>query len=73
MSTSGIYFSSTFHQKDDQRHLHVVVNHRYEEYAAIGDTSHCDRDINDVHNVNHSIDAFEFVPNASIDLRCQED
>ena len=73
LSTSGIYFSSTFQQRDDQRHMHVVVNDSYEEYAAIGDTSHCDRDINDLQNVNHNIDDFDFVPNASADLGCQED
>ena len=73
MSTSGIYFSSTFQQRDDQRHMHAVVNDSYEEYATIGDTSHCDWDINDIHNVNHNINSFEFVPNASTDLGCQED
>ena len=53
--------------------MHDVVNDSHEEYVAIGDTSHCDRDINDLQNVNHIIDAFEFVPNASADLGCQED
>ena len=53
--------------------MHVVVNDSYEEYAAIGDISYCDRDINDLHNVNHNIDAFDFVPNASANLRCHED
>ena len=73
LSTFGIYFSSTFQQRDDQRHMHVVVNDSYEEYAAIGDTSHCDRDINDFQNVNHNIDAFDLVPNESADLGCQKD
>ena len=73
LSTSGIYFSSTFQQRDNQRHMHVVVNDNYEAYVAIGDTSHCDRDINDLQNVNHNIDAFDLVPNASADLGCQED
>ena len=73
LSTSGIYSSSTFQQRNNQRHMHVVVNDSYEEYAAIGDTSHCDQDINDLQNVNHNIDAFEFVPNAFADLGCQED
>jgi hypothetical protein len=45
----------------------------HEEYVVIGDTSHCDRDIDDLHNVSHSIDAFDIVPNASIVLGCQED
>ena len=53
--------------------MHDVVNDSYERYATIGDTSHCDRDINDLQNVNHNIDAFDFVPNASADLGCQED
>ena len=73
LSTSGIYFSSTFQQRDDQRHMHDVANDSYGEYAAIGDTSHCDQDINDLQNVYHNIDAFDFVPNASTDLGCQED
>ena len=73
LSTYGIYFSSTFQQRDDQRHMHAVVNDSYEEYAAIGDTSHCDQDINDLQNVNHNIDAFDLVPTASTDLGCQED
>ena len=53
--------------------MHAMVNDSYEEYAAIGDTSHCDQDINDLQNVYHNIDAFDFVPNASADLGCQED
>ena len=53
--------------------MDVVVNDSYEEYAAIGDTSHCDRYINDLQNVNHNIDYFDFAPNASTDLGCQED
>ena len=52
--------------------MHAVVNNSYEKYAVIGDTSHCDRYINDLQNVNHNIDAFEFFPNASTDLGCQE-
>ena len=71
--TSRIYFRSTFQQRNDQRHMHVVVNDSYEQYATIGDTSHCDQDINDLWNVNHNIDAFDLVPNASADLGFQED
>ena len=52
--------------------MHVVVNDSYEEYVAIGDTSHCDQDINDLQNFNHNIDAFDLVPNASADLGCQK-
>jgi hypothetical protein len=48
-------------------------SNNHEEYVVIGDTSHCDRDIDDLHNVSHSIDAFDIVPNASIVLGCQED
>ena len=59
--------------KEMIRDMHVVVNDSYEEYDAIGDTSHCDEDINDIQNVNHNIDAFDIVPNASADLGCQED
>ena len=53
--------------------MHVVVNDSYEEYAAIGDTSFCDRYINDLQDVNHGVDVFDIVPNASADLECQED
>ena len=52
--------------------MHVVVNDSYEEYVAIGDTSFCDRYINDLQDVNHSVDVFDIVPNASTDLECQE-
>jgi hypothetical protein len=44
----------------------------YEEYVVIGDISHCDQDIDELHNVSHSIDAFDIVPNASIVLGYQE-
>ena len=52
--------------------MHAVVNDSYEEYAAIW-SSNCDQDINDLQNVNHNIDSFDFVPNAYADLGCQED
>jgi hypothetical protein len=44
----------------------------YEEYAVIGDISHCDQDIDELHNNSHSISAFDIVSNASIVLGCQE-
>ena len=40
------------------------------EYAAVGDTSYCDQDINEFQDDNHIIDAFDIVSNASIDLGC---
>jgi hypothetical protein len=46
-------------------------NHK--EYDVIRETSHCDQDIDDIHNVIHSIDACDIVPNASIVLSYQED
>jgi hypothetical protein len=44
----------------------------YEEYVVIGDISHCDQDVDELHNVSHSIDAFDIMPNASIVFGCQE-
>ena len=46
--------------------------HQSEEYAEIGDTSFCDWYINDLHDVNQSIDDFDIVSNASADLWCQD-
>ena len=51
--------------------MHVVVNDSYEEYDAIGDTYFCDRYINDLQDVNYSVDVFDIVPNAVADLDCQ--
>jgi hypothetical protein len=45
----------------------------HEEYVVIEDTSHCDRDIDDLHDGSHSIDAFDIAPNASTILNCHED
>jgi hypothetical protein len=45
----------------------------HEEYVVIEDISHYDREIDDPHYDNHSIDAFDIVPNASIILGCHED
>ena len=46
--------------------------HQSEEYAKIGDISFCDRYISDLQDDNHSIDAFDIVSNAFVDLWCQE-
>ena len=45
----------------------------HEGYAEIGDTSRYDQDIDDLQDVNHSIGAFDIVPNASVVLSCDED
>jgi len=45
----------------------------HEGYAEIGDTSRYDQDIDDLQDVNHSIGAFDIVPNASTVLSCDED
>ena len=70
MLTTRLSSSFTFQQRDDQKCMHVVVNDSYEEYAAIGDTSFCDRYINDLQDVNHGVDVFDIVPNAFVDLEC---
>jgi hypothetical protein len=45
----------------------------HEDFAAIEDTSCCDQDIDDLQDVNHIVDAFDIVLNASIVLDCHED
>ena len=50
--------------------MNAMVNDSYEEYVAIGDTSPCDRYINDIQNVDHNIYSFDLVTNASTDLGC---
>ena len=71
MLTTRLSSSSTFQQRDDQKCMHVVVNDSYKEYAAIGDTSFCDRYINDLQDVNYGVYVFYILPNASADLECQ--
>ena len=44
----------------------------HEEYVAVEDTSHYDREIGDLQSDNHSIDAFDIVSNVSIILGCHE-
>jgi hypothetical protein len=53
--------------------MQAMANDSYEEYVEIGDISQCDRDNDDLQDVNHSIDGFDIVSNASVDLWCQED
>jgi len=45
----------------------------HEEYTGPGDTSHCDRDIDDLHDGVHSIDVFDTVPNEFTILNHHED
>jgi hypothetical protein len=54
-------------------HLLTKDSDVHEEYDVIGDISHCDQYIDELHNVSHSIDAFDIVTNASIALGYQED
>jgi len=44
----------------------------HEEYVAIENTSHNDQEIGDLQDDNHSIDAFDSVPNVSTILGCHE-
>jgi hypothetical protein len=60
-------------QRDDHKCIHDVVNDSFEEYVAIGDIYHCNQDIGDLREDNHSIDAFDIVSNASTDLHCHDD
>ena len=50
-----------------------MANDSYEEYVQIGDISRCEWDNDDLQDFNHSIDAFDIVPNASTILICHED
>jgi hypothetical protein len=54
-------------------HLLNKDSDSHEEYDVIGNTSHCDRDIDDLHDGDLSIHAFDIVPNASTVLNCHED
>ena len=45
----------------------------HEDFATVEDTSHYDRDIDDLQDVNHYIDAFDIIPNAFTVLGCHED
>jgi hypothetical protein len=45
----------------------------HEDFAAVEDTSHYDQDIDDLQDVNHNVDAFDIVLNASTILDCHED
>jgi hypothetical protein len=60
-------------QRDNQKCIRAVVNDSFEEYVEIGDIYHCNQDIDDLQEDNHSIDAFDIVSNASTDLGCHED
>jgi hypothetical protein len=53
--------------------MHVVVTDSYEDFTAVGNIFHYDRDIDDLQDVNHHIDYFNIVPNASIVLGCHKD
>jgi hypothetical protein len=60
-------------QREDHKCIHDVVNDSSEEYVAIGDIHHCNSDVGNLREDNHSIDAFDIVPNASTYLGCHED
>jgi hypothetical protein len=71
--TTRISSSPTFQQRDDQRCMHVVVNDSYEDFTVVANIFHYDRYIDDIRDVNHHIDSFNIVPNASIVLGCHKD
>jgi hypothetical protein len=60
-------------QREDHKCIHDVVNDRFEEYVAIGDIHHCNSDVGNLREDNHSIDAFDIVSNASTYLGCHKD
>jgi hypothetical protein len=60
-------------QREDHKCIHDVVNDSSEEYVAIGDIHHCNSDVGNLREDNHSIDAFDIVSNASTYLGCHED
>jgi hypothetical protein len=60
-------------QRDDHEYIHDVLNDSFEEYVATGDIYLCNQDIGGLQVDNHSIDAFDIVSNASINLGCLED
>jgi hypothetical protein len=60
-------------QREDHKCIHDVVNDSSEEYVAIGDIHHCNSDVGNLREDNHSIDAFDIVSNASTYLGCHKD
>jgi hypothetical protein len=69
------YFQLIFYIPECCHEFHLLTkdSDSHEEYTVIGDTSHCDLDIDDLHDGIHSIDAFDTVPNAFTILNCHED
>jgi hypothetical protein len=60
-------------QRDDHEYIHDVLNDSFKEYVSTWDIYLCNQDIGGLQVDNHSIDAFDIVSNASINLGCLED